>query len=133
VALALDHADAFAKLGFEHEAFGDSCLLVRAAPEGVAPDRAADLFRALLEELRESDAAESLTADPTRLSAKIERMIATAACHGSVRAGQALSQTEAQRLAAELDATPASLNCPHGRPASVRLTFEQIEGLFKRG
>ncbi len=132
VALALEHADAFTRLGFEFEAFGDNCLLVRAAPEGMRPDRASELFRTLLEELRGSEAVELLAADPSRLSAKVERVLATSACHSSVRAGQALSLTEARELAQMMDYTESSLNCPHGRPASIRLTYSQIEGLFKR-
>ncbi|MBI3556745.1 MAG: tRNA (adenosine(37)-N6)-dimethylallyltransferase MiaA [Deltaproteobacteria bacterium] len=90
VSLALEHTDAFSRLGFEFEAFGDNCLLVRAAPEGMRHDRASDLFRALLEEVRGSDSLELMTADPSRLSAKVERVLATSACHSSVRAGQAL-------------------------------------------
>lgn len=132
VALALDHMDAFTKLGFEFEAFGDNCLIVRAAPVGVDSERAGELFRALIEELRDSDGAEFVAKDPSRLSAKLERVLATSACHSSVRAGQALSPREAQDLAVQMDATESSLNCPHGRPASIRLTFSQIEGLFKR-
>lgn len=133
VAIALDHTDAFAKLGFEFEAFGDAALIVRSAPEGLEPDRASELFKALLEELRDSDTAELLASDPSKISAKVERIIATHACHSSVRAGQSLSPREAQELSYQMDETESSLNCPHGRPASIRLSFSQIEGLFKRG
>ena len=129
---ALDHVDAFTRLGFEFEAFGDNCLLIRSAPEGMRPDQASELFRALLEELRGSESADLLPADPSRLSAKVERVLATSACHSSIRAGQALSSTEARELALQMDYTESSLNCPHGRPASMRMTYSQIEGLFKR-
>src|SRR5690606_17211802 len=95
VALALDHSDQFTRLGFEFEAFGDNCLIVRSTPEGVDGPRGSELFRALLEELRDADAAELVAQDPSRLSARLERVLATAACHGSVRAGQALSPREA--------------------------------------
>lgn len=132
LALALDHSEALGKLGFELEAFGDNCLLLRSAPEGLAPDRASELFKSLLEEIRASGEDELLVKDPTRLSAKVERILATSACHSSVRAGQALSPREARELAAQMDSTESSLNCPHGRPASIRVTFSQIEGLFKR-
>jgi DNA mismatch repair protein MutL len=132
VALALDHADAFSKLGFEFEAFGDNCLLIRAAPQDLAPDRASELFRSLLSELSANEVGDLAAKDPSRLSPKLERILATAACHGSVRAGQSLSPNEAKKLASQMDETESSLNCPHGRPASIRLTFAQIEGLFKR-
>lgn len=132
VALALDFSEQFTKLGFEFEAFGDNCLIVRATPNGLETERASELFRALLEELRDAETAELSAKDPSRLSARLERVLATAACHGSVRAGQALSPREAQELANTMDSTESSLNCPHGRPASIRLTYSQIEGLFKR-
>ena len=132
IALALDHSDQFTKLGFEFEAFGDNCLIVRSAPEGIDGPRASELFHALLDELRDADSDAFTALDPSRLSARLERVLATAACHSSVRAGQALSAREAQSLAGQMDETESSLNCPHGRPASIRLTFSQIEGLFKR-
>lgn len=122
----------FEKLGLEVEPFGDESLLLRAIPQGLDPAKAQELFRTLLEQLKETPAGESLAADPSRLSPKLERMLSTAACHASVRAGQPLSPQQARALAAQMDATPASLNCPHGRPASIRLTFAQIENLFKR-
>ncbi|MBI3543324.1 MAG: DNA mismatch repair endonuclease MutL [Deltaproteobacteria bacterium] len=132
IGLALENADALARLGFEFEAFGDNCLLVRAAPEALAPDRASELFRALLDEIRGSESGQLLSDDPSRLSPKIERILSTSACHASVRAGQALSVQEARGLALTMDRTDSALNCPHGRPASIRLTFSQIEALFKR-
>lgn len=132
IALALDHSDQFTKLGFEFESFGDRSLIVRSAPEGIDGPRASELFRALLDELRDADADAFTAHDPSRLSARLERVLATAACHSSVRAGQALSAREAQALTEQMDDTESSLNCPHGRPASIRLTFSQIEGLFKR-
>lgn len=133
VALALDHIEAFIKLGFEFEAFGENSLLIRTIPEGIEATRASELFKALLSELRDSEVADLVVQDPSRLSAKLERVIATAACHGSIRAGQSLSSHEAKKLAAQMEQTESSLNCPHGRPASIKLTFSQIEGLFKRG
>ena len=133
IALALDETESFTKLGFEFEPFGDDCLLLRCIPEGLTAQAASDLFRALLEELRSDEQSATLAKTPERLSAKLERMLATAACHSSVRAGQALSANEARELAVQMDATESSLNCPHGRPASIRLSFAQIEGLFKRG
>jgi len=133
VALALDADEAFKRLGFEFEAFGESSLVIRSAPEGLAPDRAGELFRSLLTELSDSETADLLVKDPSRLSPKLERWLSTAACHGSVRAGQPLAPKEAKELATQMETTPSSLNCPHGRPSSIRMTFGQIEGLFKRG
>lgn len=130
--LALENSGAFTKLGFEFEAFGENSLVIRSAPLGIESERSAELFRSLLEELSSSDAPEILAKDPSRLSAKTERMLATSACHSSVRAGQSLSAHEARELAAQMEETESSLNCPHGRPASIRLTYSQIEGLFKR-
>lgn len=130
--VATDHFDAFNKLGFEVEIFGNDCLILRAIPEGLNQMHAKDLFMSLLQELRDVPAADVLTDDPSRLSAKLERILSTSACHASVRAGQSLSAQEAFALASDMEKTASSLNCPHGRPASIKLTFGQIEGLFKR-
>ncbi|MEW6057135.1 MAG: DNA mismatch repair endonuclease MutL [Bdellovibrionota bacterium] len=132
VALALENVESFEKLGFEIEAFGDNCILVRSAPVDLPAERANELFSSLLSELKDSESKEIMATDPSRLSAKLERMLSTAACHGSVRAGQSLSPNEARELLKSMDQTPSSLNCPHGRPASIRMTYSQIEALFKR-
>lgn len=132
--LVIENHDTIEKLGFRAEAFGENCILVRESPEGLNDRQASDLFKSIIEQLRDSsDDPKLLTQNPHALSARVERLISTAACHSSVRAGQSLSAQEAIALSTQMDETASSLNCPHGRPASIRLTIDQIEGLFKRG
>jgi len=133
VALALDQQEFLIKLGFEVEAFGDNHLIIRSSPEGLGADKVLETFHAIMETLRDSDDdLEAATKDPSRLSPKLERTLSTAACHSSIRAGQPLAPREAQALVDQMETTASSLNCPHGRPASVKLTFSQLESLFKR-
>lgn len=133
MALALEESEFFFHFGFEFEAFGEDHLIVRSAPEGLESSRILDTFRALLQSLRENDESPTTsTRDPSLLSPQWERALSTAACHSSVRAGQPLSPREAIALVEQMEETPSSLNCPHGRPASIKLTFQQIENLFKR-
>ncbi|HRK01737.1 MAG TPA: DNA mismatch repair endonuclease MutL [Oligoflexia bacterium] len=133
-ALAIDYGDLFARLGLEIESFGTNCILIRTVPEMLSQQHALELFQAMLAELKSLEGASSvsLVNDPTRHSAKLERLIATMACHSAVRAGQALSEREARALMATMDRTDFALNCPHGRPASIQLSYSQVEGLFKR-
>ncbi len=136
LALALDHAPFFNKLGFEFEIFGDTSLVLRSVPDIVSNSEyntsQQELFLSVLEDIKSNAGDDFIQQDLLRIAPKLERFIATMACHASVRAGQALSQTEAVKLVETMENTPSSLNCPHGRPASIRLSQSQIEGLFKR-
>lgn len=131
IAFALDSREDIARFGFEIEAFGDRDLIIRAGPAHLNDRQVIPTFTAILRALQENE-AQGVPTDPTRLDPKLERAVATAACHGSIRAGQALSPAEALALAGEMERTPSSLNCPHGRPASIKLGWSQLEGLFKR-
>ncbi len=131
VALALDYQEWFLKFGYEIDAFGENCLLVRSSPQDLDPLKAKDLFEILLESLR-ADLEIIDIKDPTLLSKKLDRVFSTAACHSSIRAGQTLSSFEAKKLLEQMECTEHSLNCPHGRPASIKLNFDQIEKFFKR-
>ncbi len=130
--IALENHDVFEKMGFEVEAFGDQCLILRTIPQMLEPKHSIELFESLLNQFKDMDAAGTLDLDPTRLSPKVERLISTLACHSSIRAGQPMSEMEAIGLLDLMEKTNSSLNCPHGRPASIQLNFEQIENLFKR-
>lgn len=131
-AFALENSAFFTKLGFELESFGEKSLLLRSIPQGVSDKHALELFNQLLSEIKESTPEEVLESDPTKISPHLDRMLATTACHSSIRAGQTLSSWEAKDLFNQMQATDSSLNCPHGRPASIQLSFDQIETLFKR-
>jgi DNA mismatch repair protein MutL len=132
VIIATENHDLFQKFGFEIEVFGNDCLLLRTIPSFLSQSQAKDLFLSLLEELKDIDDPKVLLENFDHISKKLERLLSTTACHASIRAGQTLSKEEAIALLIEMETTPSSLNCPHGRPASIKLNLSQIEGLFKR-
>jgi DNA mismatch repair protein MutL len=117
--------DDFARLGLEIEPFGGTAVAVRATPAILGPVAVAPLLRDLLDELADQGAAPGLKA---RIDAILSRM----ACHGSVRSGRALRAEEMNALLREMEATPNSGQCNHGRPTHVTLSLTDIERLFGR-
>ena len=115
-----------AELGLLLEGFGPGAVVVREVPAmlGGRVDAAA-LVRDLADELAELGAAFSL-------KEKLEEVCGTIACHGSVRAGRRLSLDEMNALLREMEATPHSGQCNHGRPTYVELKLADIEKLFGR-
>ena len=114
-----------AGLGLEMERFGPAAMLVRATP---APLGKTDV-RALLTDLA-AELAELGTA--LSLRDRLDHVAATIACHGSVRAGRILSVAEMNALLREMEVTPHSGQCNHGRPTWVKLAHADIEKLFGR-
>jgi len=114
-----------AELGLEMERFGPAAMLVRETP---APLGRTDV-KALL-----SDLAAELAELGTALSLRdrLDHVAATIACHGSVRAGRTLSVAEMNALLREMEVTPHSGQCNHGRPTWVKLAHADIEKLFGR-
>ena len=86
---------------------------------------AAGLIRQLADELAEWDTASGL-------KAKLEYLAATMACHGSVRSGRLLKPEEMNALLRQMEATPGSGTCNHGRPTYIELKLADIERLFGR-
>jgi DNA mismatch repair protein MutL len=118
-------ADELAGLGLVIEAFGPGAVLVRETPALLGETDAAGLVRDIADDLAENGAALALT---ERLAA----VCSTMACHGSVRAGRRLSAAEMNALLREMEATPHSGQCNHGRPTYVELKLADIERLFGR-
>ncbi len=118
-------ASDLARLGLEIEGFGPGAVAVRATPAVLGAVEAAPLLRDILDELAEGGT--SLAAQ-ARLDAVLSRM----ACHGSVRAGRAMRPDEMNALLREMEATPLSGQCNHGRPTYVELKLADIERLFGR-
>jgi DNA mismatch repair protein MutL len=113
-------------LGLEIEPFGPGAVAVRATPAILGPCDAAALIRDIVDELDEGgDEALSLRG---RIDAVLSRM----ACHGSVRTGRRMSGPEMNALLREMEATPKSGQCNHGRPTYVELKLHDIEKLFGR-
>jgi DNA mismatch repair protein MutL len=100
-------------------------MLVRALPAVLADAAPAALLRDLADDLARH--GESLL-----LGEKIEQVLATMACHGSVRAGRTLSVPEMNALLREMEQTPRSGQCNHGRPTWIKLSMADVEKLFGR-
>ncbi len=113
------------RLGLTVEPFGPGALAVRATPAPLGAPDAAALIRDLADELEDMGTAATAEA---RLHAVLSRM----ACHGSVRAGRALRPEEMDALLREMEATPHSGQCNHGRPTWVKLSLADLERLFGR-
>jgi DNA mismatch repair protein MutL len=114
-----------AALGLEIERFGPTSVLVRATPAALGAADVRGLVADLAAELAELGTALSL-------QEKLDHVAATIACHGSVRAGRVLSVAEMNALLREMEATPRSGQCNHGRPTWVKLGHGEIEKLFGR-
>jgi len=114
-----------AEMGLELERFGPRAMLVRATPAMLGAGDAKGLVTDLADDLGAFDSALSL-------KEKLDHVAATMACHGSVRAGRLLSVAEMNALLREMEVTPHSGQCNHGRPTWVKLAHGDIEKLFGR-
>ena len=121
----LDEAEFLAGLGLEIEGFGEGSILVRGLPALLGTPDAARLVGDIAEELVELGGSRVL-------EDKIAHVLATVACHGSVRAGRRLNDSEMNALLREMEETPNSGQCNHGRPTWVRLSLADVERLFGR-
>ena len=118
-------AEELADLGLVLEPFGDGAVVVREAPALLGDTDIKGLVRDLADELAELDQALSL-------KERLEEVCSTMACHGSVRAGRRLTTEEMNALLREMEATPHSGQCNHGRPTYVELKLSDVERLFGR-
>ena len=121
----LDEAGFLAGLGLEVEGFGEGSVLVRGIPALLGTPDATRLVSDIAEELVELGGSQVL-------EDKIAHVLATVACHGSVRAGRRLNDAEMNALLREMEGTPNSGQCNHGRPTWVRLSLADVERLFGR-
>jgi len=118
-------ADELLELGLVIEAFGAGAVVVRESPALLGESDIQGLIRDLADDLAESDEALALKDRLGDVTAKM-------ACHGSVRAGRRLNTAEMNALLREMEATPHSGQCSHGRPTYVELKRADIEKLFGR-
>jgi DNA mismatch repair protein MutL len=112
-------------LGLEVERFGTTAILVRATPAALGGTDVKGLLADVAAELAELGSAFSL-------QESLDHVAATIACHGSVRAGRILSVAEMNALLREMEVTPRSGQCNHGRPTWVKLGHAEMEKLFGR-
>ncbi len=114
-----------AELGLDLERFGPRAMLVRSTPALLGQGDVTGLVTDLADDLSAFDEALSL-------KERLDHVAATMACHGSVRAGRVLSVAEMNALLREMEVTPHSGQCNHGRPTWVKLQMEDVEKLFGR-
>ena len=120
-----DAAPKLAEHGLAIERFGPSAMLVRSLPHAIARTDPEKLLRDIDDDL-------ALNGEALLLGEKLDLVLATMACHGSVRAGRVLRVDEMNSLLREMERTPRSGQCNHGRPTWVKLSMEDVEKLFGR-
>jgi DNA mismatch repair protein MutL len=126
VATAQAHESTLSQLGLDVSAFSAKTLAVRAVPTTLAKGDAVELARSVLSELSQHDA-----------SGVIERaqhqILSTMACHGAVRANRSLNIEEMNALLRQMESTPRSDQCNHGRPTWRQISIKELDALFLRG
>jgi DNA mismatch repair protein MutL len=125
-AAATGHSELLARSGFDIEALGVDTVVVRGVPAMLAGGDAAALVRDILADLNEHGSttrAEDLSCD----------MLASAACHGSIRANRRMTTDEMNALLRDMERTDHSGQCNHGRPTWVQVDMRELDRLFLRG
>ena len=120
-----ERAAQLAEYGLALERFGPTAMLVRAVPSVLGKGDVQALVRDVADDLAHNG-------DALLLGERLDLVLATMACHGSVRAGRTLSVAEMNALLREMEVTPRSGQCNHGRPTWVKLAHGDIEKLFGR-
>ncbi|MBS7668857.1 DNA mismatch repair endonuclease MutL [Croceicoccus gelatinilyticus] len=118
-------AEKLGTFGLAVERFGPDAMLVRAMPAALKRADPAKLLQDIADDIARNG-------DPLLLGEKLDLVLATMACHGSVRAGRTLSVAEMNALLREMERTPRSGQCNHGRPTWVKLSMDDVEKLFGR-
>lgn len=125
VALLLEAMDALAEYGLVIEAFGGTAVAIREIPAILGDINPEALLRDVLDELSDQGAS-------TQVQSRIEAILSRVSCHGSIRSGRRMRPEEMHALLREMEATPLSGQCNHGRPTYVELKLADIEKLFGR-
>ena len=125
IAAVMAAADMLASLGLDIEPFGEGAVVVRATPALLGTPDANCLVSDIAEELVELGGSASL-------EDRINHVLSTMSCHGSVRAGRTLNAAEMNALLRDMEVTPRSGQCNHGWPTFVQLSLADIERLFGR-
>ncbi|MDC0659075.1 DNA mismatch repair endonuclease MutL [Leisingera sp. SS27] len=124
-ACLLGVADELAKFGLGIEAFGGNAIAVRETPAILGEVNAEAMIKDILDEL-------SAQGESQLVQARVEAILSRVACHGSIRSGRRMRGEEMNALLREMEATPHSGQCNHGRPTYVELKLADIERLFGR-
>lgn len=121
-----DHAEALAGFGLELSDMGGNTLAVRTVPAMLGKADVVSLAKDVLGELAQVGSSQTIEEHENRI-------LATMSCHGSVRAGRRLTLPEMNALLRDMENTPRSNQCNHGRPTWVKLTLKELDALFLRG
>lgn len=113
------------KFGLSLESFGNDSVIVREIPAILSRTSVEKLVKDIIDDLIE-------LGEELKVKEKIDHILATMACHGSVRAGRRLNADEMNQLLRDMESTPHSGQCNHGRPTYVELKLNDIEKLFER-
>ena len=119
-----------ARFGLVVERFGPAAMLVRSVPAALGKGDPQALLRDVADDLAQNGA--NIEGGSGLVAERLDHVLATMACHGSVRAGRVLSLPEMNALLREMETTPRSGQCNHGRPTWVKLAHADIEKLFGR-
>lgn len=119
------HAETLERFGLSVERFGPGAVAVRETPSMLGEMDVQQLIRDLADEIAEHDTANGL-------KDMLNHVAATMACHGSVRSGRRMKGEEMNALLRQMEATPGSGTCNHGRPTYIELKLSDIERLFGR-
>ena len=125
-AALIDASEMLESMGLIIDSFGAGAVVVRAIPALLGTPDVKQLVNDIAEELVELGGS-------TNLEDRINHVLATVSCHGSVRAGRPLNSAEMNALLRDMEVTPRSGQCNHGRPTWVALSLADIERLFGRG
>ena len=121
-----DHGEELRAFGLDLPAIGENRIAVRAVPQMLGKSDIESLARDMLREFAQVGASQAVEACENRI-------LATMSCHGSVRAGRRLTLPEMNALLRDMENTPRSNQCNHGRPTWVKLTLKDLDALFLRG
>ena len=123
--IILENVELLSEIGFDIEPFGEGMIIVREVPSLLGD---ADIKQIII------DLGDDLSSSgmPTSYNAKIDLILGNIACHRSVRSGRVLNENEMNQLLREMENTPNSGQCNHGRPTSISLSLKDIEKLFNR-
>jgi DNA mismatch repair protein MutL len=123
--MILENVELLSDIGFIIEPFGEGMIIVREVPALIGDSDIKQIIIDLGDDL-------SSTGLPTSYLAKVDLILGNIACHRSVRSGRSLNENEMNQLLREMERTPNSGQCNHGRPTSISLSLKDIEKLFNR-